>query len=172
MVEALADYLADRRRDGATLVGSEKRFHFTHGRAIVTGVIDRIEHNDSGALLVVDLKTGSHSTDSQVVDNAQMLSYQIALETPELLEDLGIAPAPLGGACLLFVKSGVRGKRYRLAVQEPLGPDTKAALLERIERAVEVIAHSEFTGEPRSFGAVGTPSRHRWHFIGAVCGDV
>ncbi len=172
MVEALADYLADRRREGYELLGSEQRFRITHGRAIVTGVIDRIERDDQGALMVVDLKTGNHSTDSQVTDNAQMLTYQLALETKELVESLGVDKAPLGGAALLFVKSGVRGKSYRMALQEPLTHEAKAQLLERIDRAVELIAQVEFRGEPRSFGPVGTPSRHRWHFIGAVCGDV
>jgi len=172
MVEALADYLADRQRAGYQLLGSEQKFRISHGRAIVSGVIDRIERDDNGALLVVDLKTGNHSTDGQVVDNAQMLTYQLALETEELLGALGSDKAPLGGAALLFVKSGVRGKNYRMAIQEPLNDEARAALLTRIDQAVELIAKAEFPGEPRSFGPVGTPSRHRWHFIGQVCGDV
>jgi superfamily I DNA/RNA helicase/RecB family exonuclease len=172
MVDALGDYLADRKKENATLLASEHRFRITHGRAVITGVIDRIEHEATGAVLVVDLKTGNHSTDSQVVDNAQMLTYQLALETTDMMETLGVPQAPLAGACLLFVKSGVRGKRYRVAMQEPLDSDTTAALLERIDKAVEIIAQAQFTGEPRSFGPIGTPSRHRWHFIGQVCGDV
>jgi len=172
MVEALAQYLADRTAEGYQRVASEQKFRITHGRAVVTGVIDRIERNPDGALLVVDLKTGTHSTDSQVADNPQMLSYQLALETTEMLESVGLDRAPLAGAALLFVKSGLKGKSYRMAVQEPVNAESRAQILARIEQAVELIASAEFAGEPRSFGPAGTPSRHRWHFIGQVCGDV
>jgi RecB family exonuclease len=172
MVDALGDYLADRKKESATLLASEQKFRITHGRAVITGVIDRIEREASGAVLVVDLKTGAHSTDSQVVDNAQMLTYQLAVQATDMMDSLGVSEATLAGACLLFVKSGVRGKRYRMAIQEPLDSDTTASLLERIDKAVAIIAQAEFTGDPRSFGPIGTPSKHRWHFIGQVCGDV
>jgi len=101
-----------------------------------------------------------------------MLSYQLALETTEMLESVGLDRAPLAGAALLFVKSGLKGKSYRMAVQEPVNAESRAQILARIEQAVELIASAEFAGEPRSFGPAGTPSRHRWHFIGQVCGDV
>jgi RecB family exonuclease len=172
MVEALADYLSDRATAGYSLVSSEQIFHLRHDRAVITGYIDRIERDAEGALIVVDLKTGNHSTDSQVVDNPQMLTYQLALETPELLDALDTPGALSGGAALLFVKSGVRGKRYRMAVQAPIDEESRASLLERIERAVETISQAHFLGDPLSFGPVGTPSAHRWHFIGQVCGDV
>ena len=171
MVDALADYLADRRVEGASLLASEARFQIRHGRAVVNGVIDRIEQSGDGRILVVDLKTGQHTTDSQVVDNPQMLAYQLGVHTKELMEQCGLTEVTLEGAALLFVKSGVRGKRYRLALQQPLDQDTTKTLLERIDRACEIIASAEFSGEPRNFGGPGAPSRHRWHFIGQVCGD-
>jgi len=172
MVGALADYLSDRKASGHSLVSSEQVFHLRHDRSVITGYIDRIERDENGALIVVDLKTGQHSTDSQVSDNPQMLTYQLALETTELLETVNMKEAVSGGAALLFVKSGVRGKRYRMAIQEPIDDEARASVLARIEKAAETISQPQFRGDPLSFGPVGTPSKHRWHFIGQVCGDV
>jgi len=181
MVDAMADYLRDREGEGFVLAGVEQGFQMRFGRAIVRGVIDRIEVTPENTLLVVDLKTGQHVTDAGVVDNPQMFAYQLALQSPELLVELGradMAPADMevadmaqAGAVLLFVKSGVGGKRYRLATQAPLDDAAKEAFLERLDKAVAIICAAEFAGAPRVFGS-GGHSRHRWHFVGQVCGDV
>jgi RecB family exonuclease len=170
MVEALADYLADRRREGYETLGIEQRFELRVGRAVVRGVIDRIELTPEKKLLVVDLKTGRHVTDSAVIDNPQMLTYQLALENEELLVALNRVPTESAGAMLLFVKSGVRGKSYRFATQEPVSEEARAAFLERLEAAVSVMSAASFSGGPRLFGG-SSHSRHRWHFVGQVCGD-
>jgi superfamily I DNA/RNA helicase/RecB family exonuclease len=171
MVGALADYVADRKNAGFTVVAKEKRFQMRMGRAVMTGVIDRVEQSPEGSLLVVDLKTGRHKTDKDVIDNPQMLAYQLALEQEDFQEWSAGAPKPSAGAVLLFVKSGVGGKRYRVATQEPLTAEDREAFFARIEKAVSLINAAEFTGGPREFGG-GGPSRHRWHFVGQVCGDV
>jgi superfamily I DNA/RNA helicase/RecB family exonuclease len=170
MVEALADYLADRRLEGYETLGIEQRFDLRLGRAVVRGVIDRIELTPEKKLLVVDLKTGRHVTDSAVVDNPQMLTYQLALENEELLATLNRAPTESAGAVLLFVKSGVRGKAYRFATQEPVTDEARALFLERLETAVSLISAASFSGSPRLFGG-SSHSKHRWHFVGQVCGD-
>lgn len=171
MVQALGDYVRDRTNNGFQVVATEKRFDMQCGDAHLTGIIDRIERGADGALVVVDLKTGTHKTDNDVIDNPQMLAYQMALQDPEsgLVSDA--VETVNGGAVLLFVKSGVRGKNYRLATQEPLTPEGREAFLARIEEAARIISAAEFAGGPRILGA-GTPSRHRWHFVGQVCGDV
>ena len=171
MVEALSDYVRDRDSQGFRVIASEKRFHMQLGNAHLTGIIDRIEQGPDGALVVVDLKTGRHKTDGEVVDNPQMLAYQMALEHDNF-SLVGDLPNPShAGAVLLFVKSGVRGKRYRLAAQEPMTPEGREAFLARIQQAASIINHAEFAGGPRVFGGSGS-SRHRWHFVGQVCGDV
>jgi superfamily I DNA/RNA helicase/RecB family exonuclease len=171
MVEAMADYVRDRESDGFTLAGVEQGFRMQFGRATVRGMIDRIEVTPEQKLLVVDLKTGQHVTDSGVVDNPQMFAYQLALQNPELLAEMGRADMENAGAVLLFVKSGVGGKRYRLATQAPLDDTGREAFVERLDKAVAIICAAEFSGEPRVFGA-GGHSKHRWHFVGQVCGDV
>jgi RecB family exonuclease len=171
MVDAMADYVRDRESDGFTLAGVEQGFRMQFGRATVRGMIDRIEVTPEQKLLVVDLKTGQHVTDSGVVDNPQMFAYQLALQNPELLAEMGRADMENAGAVLLFVKSGVGGKRYRLATQAPLDDTGREAFVERLDKAVAIICAAEFSGEPRVFGA-GGHSKHRWHFVGQVCGDV
>jgi hypothetical protein len=171
MVDALSDYVRDRDSQGFQVIASEKRFRMQLGDAHLTGIIDRIEQGPDGALVVVDLKTGRHKTDREVVDNPQMLAYQMALEHDNFSLVGNLPEASHAGAVLLFVKSGVHGKRYRLATQEPITPEGREAFLARIQQAVSLINQAEFAGGPRVFGG-SSSSRHRWHFVGQVCGDV
>lgn len=170
MVAALADYLRDHDREGWSVLASEQRFQLTQGRARVTGYIDRVEKTPEGQIMVVDLKTGSPRTESQVVDDPQLLAYQLALTSEDLSDALGDNPVS-AGASLLFVKEGVRGKAYRLTTQPPVDEQGMTDFLARIEQASTLMSSHQFTGGPLSFGPVGTPSRHRWHFVGEVCGD-
>lgn len=170
MVAALADYLRDHDREGWSVLASEQRFQLTQGRARVTGYIDRVEKTPKGQIMVVDLKTGSPRTESQVVDDPQLLAYQLALTSEDLSDALGDNPVS-AGASLLFVKEGVRGKAYRLTTQPPVDEQGMTDFLARIEQASTLMSSHQFTGGPLSFGPVGTPSRHRWHFVGEVCGD-
>lgn len=171
MVAALGDYTRDRLREGYEALGVETPFTIEHEGIVLRGVIDRLEKTPEGRVLVVDLKTGTPQTDAAVVDNPQMLAYQMALESPGIQQVLGDTAPVSAGAILLFVKSGVRGKTYRLAAQEPLTAEKREAFLERVESAARLIAAHQFAGEPRAFGRPGTPARHRWHAIAQVCGD-
>jgi RecB family exonuclease len=170
MVSALADYTRDHQSEGWTVLASERRFQLTHGRAVVTGYIDRVELTPEGQVMVVDLKTGNHKTEGQVIQDPQLLAYQLAISSDELREIVGENPTS-AGASLLFVKEGVRGKAYRLTTQPPVDDQGVQEFLARVEAAASLMAAAEFSGEPLSFGPVGTPSRHRWHFVGSVCGD-
>jgi superfamily I DNA/RNA helicase/RecB family exonuclease len=170
MVEALADYTTDHHREGWTVLASEQRFQFTHNRAVVTGYIDRVELTPEGQVMVIDLKTGASRTESQIVDDPQLLAYQVALATEDVQAVVGEGVTS-AGASLLFVKEGIGGKAYRLTTQPPVDEQGIAHFLARVEAAAALMAAHEFPGGPMSFGPQGSPSRHRWHFIGQVCGD-
>ena len=172
MVNALADYTSDRLREGWSVVATEQKFRVVIGRAEMTGYIDRIESSPQGELLVVDLKTGNPKTDNAIADDPQLFAYQMGIASREIQDQLPNGQARIAGAGLLFVKKGVRGKTYRLSTQPPMDAQSSAAFASRIEEAAKMIASAEFSGEPMSFGAQGTPARHRWHFIAQVCGDV
>jgi cytochrome P450 len=51
-----------------------------------------------------------------------------------------------GGAKLLFVKKGVRGKAYREAIQAPLTPEQLEGFRTRIRQAAVLMAAAEFRG--------------------------
>jgi superfamily I DNA/RNA helicase/RecB family exonuclease len=78
MVGLLAGYLQDR---AGALVGTELDLRVQVGRAVLTGRVDRLETDDDGRLLVVDLKTSKYPpTAERIVANPQLGAYQVAVE--------------------------------------------------------------------------------------------
>ena len=170
-VAALDSYLTDQKQQGIELVASEERFDIELPGALLTGFVDRVVRDVDGRLIVVDLKTGRYKTDGQVVDDAQLLAYQLAITTREVTDGWGIDQGPTGGAYLLYVSSGKGGKPYRIALQAPLDEEGRQVFIERLEQVRETIASHQFglgEGSPR---IPGRPPTHRWHLIGQVCGE-
>jgi superfamily I DNA/RNA helicase len=170
-ISALDHYLHDQRSEHVELVSSEKKFEISIPGAVVSGSIDRIVRDASGNVLVVDLKTGRYKTDGDVVDDAQLLAYQLALTTPEVAEKVGPGEVTNGGAYLLFVSSGKGGKPYRIAFQAPLDDEGRDVFLERLEAVRQAVAHHQFALGEGGGRNGGGPPKHRWHLIGQVCGD-
>jgi hypothetical protein len=148
LAAGVAEYLADFARDGKLLVAPEMRFELQIDRARVSGSIDRVERAADGAVVIVDLKTGSAVTKQDEIDaHPQLGAYQLAYVEGVLgdaLEEHGEHRA--GGAKLLFVKKGVRGKAYREAVQAPLTEDQLEGFRTRIRQAAVLMAAAEFRG--------------------------
>ena len=95
MVERLADWL---KRPGAReLVGVELDFAVEVGRALVTGRVDRLERDERGRLVVVDLKTGRTPLSAgDVGEHPQLGTYPLAVRSGAF----GAAETP-GGASLV-----------------------------------------------------------------------
>ena len=167
---ALVEYLQDQKAEGVELVGSELRFLLSVPGADISGVMDRVVVREDGRYQVVDLKTGRYKTDSQVVDDPQLLSYQLAITTPGAVEGVG-ENASSAGAYLLYVSSGVRGKTYRLAQQQPLDDATREAFLDRLGQVAAVVSSHQFSVGEAGVRVPGQAPKHRWHLIGQVCGD-
>ncbi|WP_251856332.1 UrvD/REP family ATP-dependent DNA helicase [Herbiconiux sp. L3-i23] len=143
--EGLADYLTGFARDGHVLAGAETAFSFELGQAVVTGKIDRVEHLNDGTLVIVDLKTGSTVPRAdELATHAQLGLYQLAA-AHDGIEGLPEG-ATRGGAKLLFVASGVRGRLFRESRQEPLTPDELEGFRERVRAAAETMAGTMFPG--------------------------
>ncbi|MFD1714245.1 PD-(D/E)XK nuclease family protein [Amnibacterium flavum] len=141
----LADYLSSFERDGHRLAGAETAFTFELGQAVVVGKIDRIEHTAAGSVVIVDLKTGTtFPRDDELPTHAQLGLYQLAAVHG------GIEGMPegaeFGGAKLLFVSSGVRGKLYREKEQPALGPEQLEEFRARVRSAAETMAGTLFPG--------------------------
>jgi superfamily I DNA/RNA helicase/RecB family exonuclease len=85
--------------------------------ATLTGRIDRLERDDEGRLVVVDLKTGrSKPRDGELARHPQLGSYQLAVA-----EGAFGAAEPGGG---LLVNLGTAAERNRTQEQPPLAQDT------------------------------------------------
>jgi len=172
--EALAEYLQDCEREGKALIGAEKRFELTIDNAKLSGSIDRVELSPTGEVVIVDLKTGSPLTSQKVIDeHPQLAAYQLAYaegHLDEALTDRGDHRS--GGAKLLFVKEGVRGKLYREGVQARLDDAALDGFRQRVREAAALIAAAEFVGELElpAFGR-GDQSGLRLHRVRAVSSD-
>ena len=173
LADGIAAYLGDFERSGGVVVGAEKAFELEVDRATVRGTIDRVERAADGSVMIVDLKTGSPVTSQAKIDaTAQLGAYQLAYREgrlDEVLDELG-AHSP-GGAKLLYVKSGVGGKKYREGVQAPLGDEGLEAFRERIRQVAIGMAAASFEGvlEVGGYGLGAVPEL-RLHRVGAVSG--
>lgn len=148
LVAGVSEYLRDFGRAGGRLLGSEGEFQLELGRARISGKIDRVEETPDGTVVIVDLKTGrTVPTAAETASHAQLGVYQLALEHGAVEHDaLEASELPPGGAKLLFVAKGVRGKAYREVVQERVDAEALVRLEERVARAAEGMAGATFAG--------------------------
>lgn len=173
LADGIAAYIGDFAAGGGVVVGAEKAFELEVDRATVRGTIDRVERAADGSVVIVDLKTGSPVTSQAKIDaTAQLGAYQLAYRAgllDDVLDELG-EHLP-GGAKLLYVKSGVGGKRYREGVQAPLGEEGLEAFRERIRQVAVGMAAASFEGvlEVGGYGLGAVPEL-RLHRVGAVSG--
>jgi superfamily I DNA/RNA helicase/RecB family exonuclease len=174
LAAGVAEYLADFERDGKTLVGAESRFSLPVDRAMVNGSIDRVERAADGSVVIVDLKTGSPVTKQDDIDaHPQLGIYQLAYVhgvLDEFLAELG-EHRP-GGAKLLFVKKGVRGKLYREGAQAALDAEALEGFRARIRQAAIGMAAASFDGalDLDQWGSFDVASK-KLHRVRAVSSD-
>ena len=148
LAAGVAEYLADFAREGKTLVGAESRFSIDLDRATVNGSIDRVERAPDGSVVIVDLKTGTPIVTQPKIDaHPQLGIYQLAYVQgvlDEFLDELGEHRS--GGAKLLFVKKGTRGKLYREGTQAALDGEQLEGFRTRIRQAAIGMAAAAFDG--------------------------
>lgn len=144
LTAGVSEYLRDFERAGGTLLGSEGAFELRIGRALVRGTIDRVEHTPDGTVVIVDLKTGNRTPSAaEAAEHAQLGAYQLAMEHG-VIEQAGELPS--GGAKLLFVAKGVRGKGYREVAQDRVDEAGLQRLRDRVTRAADGMAAATFAG--------------------------
>ncbi|HEY2642632.1 MAG TPA: ATP-dependent DNA helicase [Galbitalea sp.] len=148
LATGIAAYLAEFERHGKTLVGAERRFKLEIGRADVNGSIDRVELAPDGAVVIVDLKTGTANTaPAFVADHPQLGAYQLAYAQgvlDEFLDELGEHHS--GGAKLLYVKPRSKSKLFDEGVQAPLTEEQLEGFRARIRQAAAIMALAQFEG--------------------------
>jgi superfamily I DNA/RNA helicase/RecB family exonuclease len=144
MVRKLLAWIQANYRD---LVAVEEGFEIQLGQVSLHGRIDRLERDDAGRLVIVDLKTGSSApSKQQAATNPQLGVYQLAIEE-------GAFPAHgqrPGGAVLVHL--GTSAKSFVERTQPPL-PDTEDPgwARELLERVAEGMAGSAFTASVNDY---------------------
>jgi superfamily I DNA/RNA helicase/RecB family exonuclease len=138
MVDKLVRWVAANPR---RLLAIERDFVVQLGQVQLRGRVDRLELDQAGRLVVVDLKTGkSAPTGDEIVWQAQLGAYQAAIEAGAF----GEHGSESGGAAL--VQLGTPARDAREQVQPPLSgtedPGWAAAL---VRRTGQVMAAATFT---------------------------
>ncbi len=156
---ALARFVRWHAAGTRRLVGLEAPFDvevvLDDGRRIrLHGYADRLEVDDRGRLVVVDLKTGKNKpTKNEVVTHAQLALYQYAVDEgalAERLDDEVAAAAPAGGAELVHL--GLREESATATVQRQEahlpGSTGREALRARLGRPRRCCSEEAFPATP------------------------
>ena len=145
LVEGLSQYLTDFLSVGSETVSAEGTFAVELGQVTLSGKIDRVERMPNGDVVIVDLKTGKTApTKAQVADNPQLGGYQLALAA-NAIEGTS-ANDSSGGAALLYVSGGTRGKAYKVLSQQAMTDEQRTEFANRVISAGQGMAAAEFTG--------------------------
>ncbi|GAB2884583.1 ATP-dependent helicase [Nocardioides pacificus] len=151
---ALARFCAWHGRAGArTLIGTEQKLQvevtLPGGQKVgLYGFADRIEIDDDGRVVVVDLKTGKYPpTGDEVKEHPQLGLYQYAVANGAVDELVG-RPAEPGGAELVHLRKEARGsvKTQSQPPQEP-GDDGALPIETQLLTAVEAIRAERFPAQ-------------------------
>ncbi len=116
MIRKLLDWDASNPRE---LVVTEEGFKVDVGGIEITGRVDRLERDDQGRAVVVDIKTGGTKAED-LARHPQLGVYQMAVLKGAFAK-LGLAEP--GGAELVQVGKAAFGKKAREQAQPPLGED-------------------------------------------------
>jgi RecB family exonuclease len=132
-VEQLRKFLRWQQAVGRTLVGTELSVSVPLGeRAVLSGRVDRLERDEHGRAVVVDLKTGSSKPSrAELARHPQLGRLPAGRRAGGLRRDA--RPHRAGGASLLQLKKGKEADEQRqAALPDDEDPDWAAELVERV----------------------------------------
>lgn len=146
--DVLSRFLAWHHRPGArTDVKTERELRadvtLPDGQAVVLrGFADRLELDEQGDVVVVDLKTGKYPpSDKSLPENAQLGLYQLAVANGAADELFGRPVSP-GGAELVQLRHG--DTQPKVQAQPPSPPQIEAQL----QKAVAAVRDEAFAARP------------------------
>jgi superfamily I DNA/RNA helicase/RecB family exonuclease len=143
LVERLGRWLAEHPRP---VVAVEVPFDVEIGRARLVGRVDRLERDDQGRLVVVDLKTGTAAVpEHELAAHPQLAAYQLAVEHGAF-DQLTAGERRSGGAGLLQLRA------YTSAAKEQAQPaltdvDEPGWAATMVAKAADGMAGTVFTAE-------------------------
>jgi superfamily I DNA/RNA helicase/RecB family exonuclease len=118
--QMVAKFLEWHRRNPRELIAVEHKLRASLGDITITGQVDRLERDEDGAAIVVDLKTGTRPSDGDVDRNPQLGVYQLAILLGAF-EQLGLVEP--GGAELIHVGKAALKASVRIQAQRSLRDD-------------------------------------------------
>jgi RecB family exonuclease len=149
---ALARFVAWHQRPGArTIVATEPRLQaevtLPDGQVVrLHGYADRLELDEDGRLVIVDLKTGKYPpTGPEVERHSQLGLYQLAVDHGAADQLLG-HPVTSGGAELVQLRVG--DELPKVQHQPPPATGEPRLVEEQLERAVAALRAEEFVARP------------------------
>jgi superfamily I DNA/RNA helicase len=147
MVVRLGRWLTEHPR---ALLAVEAPFDVEIGRAQLVGRVDRLERDDHGRLVVVDLKTSTSAVrDDDLGVHPQLAAYQLAIEHGAFDELTG-GERRAGGASLLQLRAYQSGAREQ--AQQPLADvDHPAWPATMLAKAADGMAGAVFRAERTSW---------------------
>ena len=132
--EMVAKFLDWHRRNPRDLLAVEQQLRVSMGEITITGQVDRLERDEDGAAIVVDLKTGTgHPSGAELDRHPQLGVYQLAVllgafEEFGLSEPGGAELVQMGRAAL---KASVRVQPQRSLRSDP-DPEWARDLVETV----------------------------------------
>jgi RecB family exonuclease len=147
MLLELAQWLTTSRVE-LQLIAKEAPFAVTIGDAKLTGKVDRLERDEHGRLVVVDLKTGkSKPTEKEVSIHPQLAAYQVAVEEGGFSSMTGEESAESGGARLVQLSAAT--SRGNTQEQPPLSSsDDPGWVHAELARIADVLRGNAVTASP------------------------
>jgi RecB family exonuclease len=147
MLVELAQWLTTSRVE-LQLIAKEAPFAVTIGDAQLTGKVDRLERDEHGRLVVIDLKTGkSKPTEKEVAGHPQLAAYQVAVEEGGFQPVTGEESAESGGARL--VQLSAANSRGNTQEQPPLSSsDDPGWVHAELARIAGVLRGNAVTASP------------------------
>ena len=147
MLDRLARFFVENSAQGWRRLAAEESMRVELGRVQLRGSVDRLDVDGSGAVRVVDYKTGSSKPKvDEVPRHAQLGAYQLAVTTGAF-GHLGVEPTS-GGAALLHLGKAA-GQRTTIQVQPPLSRDEDPGwAAQLVQQTGEAMAGATFTATP------------------------
>jgi RecB family exonuclease len=152
--DALARFVSWQTRPGArTHVSSEGRItasvDLPDGQQVrLIGYVDRLELDDDGNVVVVDLKTGKYApTDTSLPENAQLGLYQLAVDHGAADEAVG-RPVRSGGAELVQLRLGTDLPKVQPQAPQVPDRDGVTTVEHQLMAAVRAVRDEQFVARP------------------------
>jgi superfamily I DNA/RNA helicase/RecB family exonuclease len=142
--QMLARFLDWQRRSDRGLIAVEQRLRVRIDDVLISGRVDRLERDDQGRAIVVDLKTGSSKPPADELDrNPQLGVYQLAVLLGAFAE---LGTTEPGGAELVQVGKAARPTQASVQRQAALADDPDPGWAQTLVKEVAAaMAGPQFT---------------------------